>query len=170
MESMGARTNRLKSAVHVVCGQLGPLDLEIMPSRLHSCNACELTGVLVSVCRELYSRFFDAFALEGEPNIPIDRQIMQSPEFYSLLERLRQHAELHQRDHWQVTLEKPPPLPPLLATTLNDMMVDVCCFMHQASLTVLSECSSVTAQTEGPHCKVHCDPLGPQLLLDCKGL
>ncbi|KAL3130580.1 hypothetical protein ABBQ38_008385 [Trebouxia sp. C0009 RCD-2024] len=107
---MGARTNRLKSAVHVVCGQLGPLDLEIMPSRLHSCNACELTGVLVSVCRELYSRFFDAFALEGEPNIPIDRQIMQSPEFYSLLERLRQHAELHQRDHWQVVWGAKPDL------------------------------------------------------------
>ena len=50
--------------------------------------------------RELYERFFDAFAHEGEPNIPIDRQIMQSPEFYRLLERLRQHAELHQRDHW----------------------------------------------------------------------
>ncbi len=50
--------------------------------------------------RELYERFFDAFAHEGEPNIPIDRQIMQSPEFYHLLERLRQHAELHQRDHW----------------------------------------------------------------------
>ncbi|DBA66027.1 TPA: hypothetical protein ACH3X2_003035 [Trebouxia sp. C0005] len=53
-----------------------------------------------SDCRELYERFFDAFAHEGEPNIPIDRQIMQSPEFYHLLERLRQHAELHQRDHW----------------------------------------------------------------------
>ncbi|KAL0040507.1 hypothetical protein WJX77_009181 [Trebouxia sp. C0004] len=53
-----------------------------------------------SDCRDLYERFFDAFAHEGEPNIPIDRQIMQSPEFYHLLERLRQHAELHQRDHW----------------------------------------------------------------------
>lgn len=59
------------------------------------------------MCRELYGRFFDAFALEGEPNIPIDRHIMHSPEFYSLLERLRQHAELHQRDHWQVTRPTP---------------------------------------------------------------
>ena len=59
--------------------------------------------------RELYERFFDAFALEGEPNIPIDRQIMQSPEFYHLLERLRQHAELHQRDHWSAKLSTTDP-------------------------------------------------------------
>lgn len=70
--------------------------------------------------RELYERFFDAFALEGEPNIPIDRQIMQSPEFYHLLERLRQHAELHQRDHWSAKLSTtdPQPAPPQLAPLL----------------------------------------------------
>lgn len=102
----------------VVWGQLGPSDLEIMPCRLHSCNACELTGVFVPVCRELYGRFFDAFALEGEPNIPIDRQIMQSPEFYLLLERLRQHAELHQRDHWQVAIQTPPTSSPCLPNPL----------------------------------------------------
>jgi len=68
-------------------------------SEVESCYDCQ-TVFPMTCDRELYERFFDAFAHEGEPNIPIDRQIMQSPEFYHLLERLRQHAELHQRDHW----------------------------------------------------------------------
>ena len=50
--------------------------------------------------REMYERFYEAFAQMGEPNIPIDKELMQSPEFYALLDRLRQHAEEHQRDHW----------------------------------------------------------------------
>ncbi len=50
--------------------------------------------------RALYERFFDGFAAAGEPNIPIDRQLMAAPAFYALLSRLRQHAEEHQRDHW----------------------------------------------------------------------
>ena len=36
----------------------------------------------------------------GEPNIPIDKSIMRTDEFHDLLERLRQHAEEHYRDHW----------------------------------------------------------------------
>ncbi|KAK9834168.1 hypothetical protein WJX81_004826 [Elliptochloris bilobata] len=51
-------------------------------------------------CTALYERFFDGFAAAGEPNIPIDRQLMAAPAFYDLLSRLRQHAEEHQRDHW----------------------------------------------------------------------
>ncbi|KAK9867491.1 hypothetical protein WJX84_009338 [Apatococcus fuscideae] len=51
-------------------------------------------------CREMYERFYEAFAQMGEPNIPIDKELMQSAEFYALLDRLRQHAEEHQRDHW----------------------------------------------------------------------
>lgn len=54
------------------------------------------------LCRALYERFFDGFAAAGEPNIPIDRQLMAAPAFYDLLARLRQHAEEHQRDHWCV--------------------------------------------------------------------
>ena len=52
------------------------------------------------MCREMYERFYEAFAQMGEPNIPIDKELMQSSEFYALLDRLRQHAEEHQRDHW----------------------------------------------------------------------
>ena len=36
----------------------------------------------------------------GEPNIPIDKSIMRTDAFHDLLERLRQHAEEHYRDHW----------------------------------------------------------------------
>ncbi|PRW39133.1 cytochrome P450 chloroplastic isoform C [Chlorella sorokiniana] len=50
--------------------------------------------------RALYTRFFDAFEPMGEPNIPVDRQLMQSDAFYHLLDRLREYAALHHRDHW----------------------------------------------------------------------
>jgi hypothetical protein len=48
----------------------------------------------------MYERFFAAFAAMGEASIPIDRAFMASPGFYELLDRLRRHAEQHQRDHW----------------------------------------------------------------------
>ncbi|KAL4853371.1 Cytochrome P450 97B2 [Chlorella vulgaris] len=50
--------------------------------------------------RELYTRFFDAFESMGEPNIPVDRQLMQTDQFFSLLDRLRRYAAEHQRDNW----------------------------------------------------------------------
>ena len=50
--------------------------------------------------RQLYERFYDAFAQYGEPNIPVDKALMQSPEFFALLDRLRSYAEQHHRDHW----------------------------------------------------------------------
>ena len=53
-----------------------------------------------AAARELYARFFDAFESMGEPNVPIDKQIMQSDEFYALLTRLRSYAAQHHRDHW----------------------------------------------------------------------
>ncbi|KAK9808905.1 hypothetical protein WJX72_006126 [[Myrmecia] bisecta] len=53
-----------------------------------------------SDCRALYSRFYDAFSEAGEPNIPIDRELMETGEFRALLDRLRQHAQQHHRDHW----------------------------------------------------------------------
>ncbi|EIE26240.1 hypothetical protein COCSUDRAFT_83615 [Coccomyxa subellipsoidea C-169] len=49
---------------------------------------------------ELYERFFDGFAAMGEPNIPIDKALMQSTAFLELLGRLKRHSEEHQRDHW----------------------------------------------------------------------
>ncbi|CAL8470267.1 g9809 [Coccomyxa elongata] len=51
-------------------------------------------------CKELYERFFDGFAAMGEPNIPIDKELMQSAAFFELLDRLKRHSEEHQRDHW----------------------------------------------------------------------
>jgi hypothetical protein len=63
----------------------------------------QLTAVLFMImrgCRQLYERFFEAFASMGEPNIPIDREIMQTAEFYDLLDRLRLHADQNHRDHW----------------------------------------------------------------------
>ena len=36
----------------------------------------------------------------GEPNIPIDKALMQSAAFLELLGRLKRHSEEHQRDHW----------------------------------------------------------------------
>lgn len=36
----------------------------------------------------------------GEPNIPIDKELMQSAAFFELLDRLKRHSEEHQRDHW----------------------------------------------------------------------
>jgi len=54
-----------------------------------------------SACaRQLYLRFYEAFAPHGEPNIPVDRLLLQSPQFFLLLQRLRLHANEHQRDHW----------------------------------------------------------------------
>ncbi|KAL4440210.1 hypothetical protein ABPG75_003211 [Micractinium tetrahymenae] len=53
-----------------------------------------------ATARELYTRFYDAFESMGEPNIPVDRQIMQSDAFYALLDRLRKYAAVHHRDHW----------------------------------------------------------------------
>lgn len=49
---------------------------------------------------DLYERFYDAFADFGEPSIPIDRQLLQSPEFAALLGRLRDYAAEHHREHW----------------------------------------------------------------------
>lgn len=51
-------------------------------------------------CRDFYARFYEAFADMGEPNIPIDKVMMRTDAFHNLLERLRQHAEEHFRDHW----------------------------------------------------------------------
>ncbi|KAK9915696.1 hypothetical protein WJX75_002780 [Coccomyxa subellipsoidea] len=51
-------------------------------------------------CKELHERFFDGFAAMGEPNIPIDKALMQSVAFLELLGRLKRHSEEHQRDHW----------------------------------------------------------------------
>lgn len=53
-----------------------------------------------SCCRQLYERFHDAFCQYGEPNIPVDKALMQTPEFFALLDRLRSYAEQHHRDHW----------------------------------------------------------------------
>ena len=50
--------------------------------------------------RTIYERFYEAFSDSGEPNIPVDKELMKTPEFYSLLDRLRLHAEQHNRDHW----------------------------------------------------------------------
>lgn len=55
---------------------------------------------LALTCRDLYARFYEAFADMGEPNIPIDKTMMRSDAFKELLDRLRQHAEEHYRDHW----------------------------------------------------------------------
>lgn len=126
-----------------------------MPSVLNYINIgiccyCERAQTVIcclsdSMCvgRTLYERFHDAFALEGEPNIPIDRQIMCSEEFFKLLERLRQHSEQHQRDHWSAQLafhlQTPPHLnpptqprspmvpPPLLAAALAYIAGSTCC-------------------------------------------
>lgn len=63
----------------------------------------ELSAV-PDLCRQLYERFYDAFAQYGEPNIPVDKTFLQSPHFFELLERLRSYAQQHHRDHWvQVT-------------------------------------------------------------------
>ena len=51
-------------------------------------------------CRDMYERFYDAFSAQGEASIPIDRVFMAAPGFYTLLDRLRRHADQHQRDHW----------------------------------------------------------------------
>lgn len=76
------------------CTEVGP-DVRTwqVSAEAHSLQAC-------LACREMYERFYEAFAQMGEPNIPIDKELMQSAEFYALLDRLRQHAEEHQRDHW----------------------------------------------------------------------
>ncbi|GAB4820518.1 hypothetical protein N2152v2_007564 [Parachlorella kessleri] len=44
-------------------------------------------------CRQLYERFFDALEPMGEPNVPSD-------EYVRLLERLKDYAAVHHRDHW----------------------------------------------------------------------
>ncbi|PSC73461.1 DNA N-6-adenine-methyltransferase (Dam) [Micractinium conductrix] len=53
-----------------------------------------------SSAKALYSRFHDAFESMGEPNIPLDKQMMQTDAFYLLLDRLREYASQHHRDHW----------------------------------------------------------------------
>ena len=56
--------------------------------------------VSCSGSRALYERFYDGFASHGEPNIPFDKAFLRSEPFYTLLARLKQHVEEHQRDHW----------------------------------------------------------------------
>ena len=66
----------------------------------------DLQAVAVTVLpllRGLYDRFYEAFAHMGEPNIPIDRPFMATPEFLSLLQRLREWSSQHHRDHWCVS-------------------------------------------------------------------
>ena len=62
---------------------------------------CQLIGIVsCSRSRALYERFYDGFASHGEPNIPFDKAFLRSEPFYTLLARLKQHVEEHQRDHW----------------------------------------------------------------------
>ncbi|KXZ52269.1 hypothetical protein GPECTOR_10g900 [Gonium pectorale] len=49
---------------------------------------------------DLYRRFVDAFSGWGEPNLPIDRAFMESPEFTALLARLTHFTQRHLRDTW----------------------------------------------------------------------
>ena len=45
-------------------------------------------------------RFLDAFQPHGEANVVIDRTMMATPQFCSLLGRLLEAARAASRDHW----------------------------------------------------------------------
>ncbi|GMH33235.1 hypothetical protein BSKO_01069 [Bryopsis sp. KO-2023] len=51
-------------------------------------------------CQNLFQRFIEAFSPYGEPNMAVDEELLSTPEFPVLLDRLREHAAVHQRDHW----------------------------------------------------------------------
>lgn len=48
----------------------------------------------------LYPKFYSSFEEHGEPNIPIDKSLIQSNEFWALLDRLGDFVGNHHRDHW----------------------------------------------------------------------
>lgn len=76
--------------------------LQCLAACFKSVSRARVPGIhWVQLGRDLYARFYEAFAGMGEPNIPIDQTIMRTDAFRDLLQRLRQHAEEHYRDHWQ---------------------------------------------------------------------
>lgn len=50
--------------------------------------------------RTLFSKFFDAFELMGEPSIPVDRVLVSSDDYFALLDRLREYSRHFHRDNW----------------------------------------------------------------------
>jgi hypothetical protein len=55
----------------------------------------------------MISRFFDEFEGLGEPNMPIDRAMLDTREFRALLGRLRARSDATARNHWVVSFFVP---------------------------------------------------------------
>ena len=115
---------------------------------------CKLIGIVsCSGSRALYERFYDGFASHGEPNIPFDKAFLRSEPFYTLLARLKQHVEEHQRDHWC-----PPQTLNLVAVCIQCIQRIICPGQSNRAFVVAPQL--LLRSQELPMCAVYTQTLG----------